>query len=235
VRSSDDAADIVFSMSAAGSSGSGGGDGPRKKPPTVAVRVTTGGGHKAITPDMIESEDTVTPPQRPSRRRRSPTSEQEAAKLRAAWDELEATRRKMEDEWPDDLTQPHIIPTIQAIDWQAQPPIPAEKIDWSKQGEPLRVRPTWGAMVVAISMIVSILGAGAYFYWGIKMHVTDQRIHLPGDGVPWGVKAVYETRKEARQARENLAADIVKTVKAEVSTVRQDVVRELRKSRRRRR
>jgi hypothetical protein len=136
----------------------------------------------------------------------------------------------------EDTSQPRVaIPTIPAIDWDHQPSVPAEKIDWSKQGEPLRVRPTFGVMLTAVAMMVSVLGAGAYFYWGVWTHVDNEQIHLPKDGVPWGVKGAYETRAEAQGARKALHKEIVRTVNVAHDKLRNDLVREIRKRPRARR
>jgi hypothetical protein len=115
---------------------------------------------------------------------------------------------KPEQRMREDDTGPR-VPTVDAIDWDRQPPIPAEKIDWQGQGEPLRVRPTLGTLIAIIAAAVSLIGAGAFFYWGVRTHVADQRIHLrPNGTLPTLLSERYETRSEARMARAKLSAQV---------------------------
>jgi len=123
---------------------------------------------------------------------------------------------------PPESSQPGVTAPI---DWASQPQVPAEKIDWSRQGEPLRVRPTLSMMITLITLGVSVLGGGAYFYWGVRTHIEDQRIHLNGEGIGWGASARFETRVEARKARAKVVSTIEKRVDAvegEVVKLRQD-------------
>jgi len=109
---------------------------------------------------------------------------------------------------PEDLSQPAIA-TVEAIDWKQQPAIPANKIDWQGQGEPLMVRPTFGTLMAIVTAAVSVVGAGAFFYWGVRTHVSDQRIHLKPNGtLPELLSERYETRTEAKAARAKLAAQV---------------------------
>lgn len=167
------------------------------------------------------------------KRTRPPTSEQEQITLKQQWQDLEwerariqALRRELEIKWPPDVARPH-IQTIEAIDWTEQPLVPAEKIDWSAQGEPLRVRPTVGAMLGLIALVASLLGAGAYFYWGVRLHIHNKSIHVPRDGVPWGVKSIFETRIEASRSRKKLRSDITESIRAAHNSLRHDVVKDL--------
>jgi hypothetical protein len=106
-------------------------------------------------------------------------------------------------------TEEKSVPTVDAIDWAQQPPVPAEKIDWQGQGEPLRVRPTLGTLVAIVAACLSIVGAGAFFYWGVRTHVADQQIHLkPNGALPDLLSERYETRKEARAARAKLSKKV---------------------------
>jgi len=209
-----------------------------KKSHPVKIEVTTGSGHKAITPEMIIESRKHTKEQRGiysqhTRPRRS-TSEQDAFRLREAWDELEERREQLEKDWPEDITHPR-IPVVSGIDWDQQPSIPAEHIDWSGQGQPVRVKFTLGTMVGVVTMIMSILGAGAYFYWGVKTHIANQQIHVPPTGIPWGVPTKFETRKEARKARSRLHEDLKHTITNENRLLKQDVIKAIKRRYNRRR
>ena len=136
------------------------------------------------------------------------------------------------------MVQPIQVPTMSAIDWKEQPPVPAEKIDWSKQGQPLRVRPTFGALAAAVGISVSILGAGAYFYWGVKTHLSSEQVHVPKDGIPWGVKRNYETKATATKARKKVSTDLKSVMQSEHGRLRKEqqtaterIIRELRRRR----
>jgi hypothetical protein len=138
------------------------------------------------------------------------------------------------------------VPTVEAIDWGKQPAIPATKIDWQGQGEPLRVRPTLGTLIAILVGAASVLGAGAMFYWGVQSHVSDKAIHLKSNGtLPDLLSERYETRNEARVARTKLGAEVgVKVEKVgkrvnqldtqlkTVSAGQQKILREIRKTRR---
>lgn len=224
--------------------------GRRGDKPPIPVRVETGT-HPSVRPRPRKTEYAQHRPGRsegpPEPERRSPTGEREKVQLRHQWAKLEEERKTLEDQrktfeikrqalaesWPHDVTMPGGIPTVDAIDWESQPPIPAEKIDWSAQGQPLRVKPTLGSMAAVITILVSLLGAGAYFYWGVKLHVQNHQLHLPADGVPWGVKASFETRKEATKARQKIKADIIETVKVENQKLKTDIIRAVKDTRRR--
>jgi len=207
------------------------------KKPIVQVKLDTGRGHPAV---LVGSEQS-----RPARRARMPTSEARATELRRRADELALKRLELEEEiarrqrdldaeWPEDLTRPH-IPTVSAIDWKEQPSIPAEKIDWSHQGEPLRVRPTLGAIIATVGLAISIFSAGAYFYWGVKTHISNKQVHVPADGIPWGVRTTFETRKEAKIARTKLIHTIAEQRRAEHDQLKEYLVKALKPKRRRRR
>ena len=143
-----------------------------------------------------------------------------------------------------EVSQP-VVPTVGAIDWGRQPPIPADKIDWQGQGEPLRVRPTFGTLVTVLVASFSIIGAGAMFYWGVRSHCNDTRIHLKPDGtLPDLLSERYETRTEARAARARMAAQVEKVGKRVnkrvdeldrqirgVSEDQQKILREIRRTR----
>jgi len=186
--------------------------------------------HRAVKPSSSEY----------SQHRKKPSGEAEKAQFREAWasvneaaKHVSATQQRLAEEWPDDMTPVHDIPLLAAaIDWERQPPVPAEKIDWSRQGEPLRVRPTLGTMITAIAMIVSILGGGAYFYWGVRTHHDNLQVHVPQSGIPWGVQAQFETRKEAKRSRTELVSEIRKVMKSDHDQLREDIVKALRRRRR---
>jgi len=200
------AAEVVFAMSKA-----------PKNDDAVAVKIGTGQNYPAVQASATEHHQ-----DRPDR-------DLHKEQLRRSWEELERRRQELTAFWPEDITQPSGIPVCSAIDWTQQPAIPAEKIDWSKQGEPLRVKPTLGTMVAVISLIISILGGGAYFYWGVNSHIKNQQVHLPADGVPWGVKASYQTREDAARQHEKLHKEIVSEVKESNRKLRVDVIRAIKK------
>jgi hypothetical protein len=112
------------------------------------------------------------------------------------------------------------IPTVQAIDWEKQPLIPAERIDWSRQGEPLRVRPTWGSMVTAIGILISLIGAAAFMYWETRSHIASAQKHLRTDGIGWGVPAAFESRDDAKQARDEMIKQINERIYSETRKLR---------------
>lgn len=231
---------------------SGGGRRPPKLPsrlpkPPVTVQIsTTGRGHPVVTPDMLKKKEPKADHVVQPRRKRSPTTEQEKLDLRKQVEELEWERRKLETatrdlkqreraleaQWPPDLTRPQGIRTVDAIDWSEQPAIPAEKIDWSQQGEPLRVKPTLGSLMTVVVLLVSLFSAGAYFYWGVRLHINNKQIHVPNDGVPWGVKSQFETKKEAQTARTKLRKDISETVRKESGKL-EGLIRSMKPKRRR--
>lgn len=201
---------------------------PKKPFPPVRVQLsTTGRGYRSISSDMIEEERRV--------RTKKPTTESERISLHQEWERIREKQKELESKWPEDTPIPGVmIPTVRAIDWSEQPSIPAEQIDWSKQGAPLRVRPTIATFVTAISLAISILGGGAYFYWGVKTHMDNLLIHIPKDGIPWGVKISYETRNESSQNRKELVNVIHKKIESANSQLKQDLIQVLNPRKRRR-
>jgi hypothetical protein len=149
---------------------------------------------------------------RPKRPATGPTERERLAEEWAALEEartrIEEERRKLAEAWPEDVAPPFRWAPV--IDWAQQPHVPAERIDWSKQGEPLRVRPTIGTLVATIGIIVSILSGGAYFYWGVRTHVNSTALHLTSDGVGWGVPIKFETRTEAQTGRVAILREVQK-------------------------
>ena len=187
----------------------------RDKRATVKVALSTGRGHPAVKAPKRQISDA------------------ERERLAKLWSEFEARRREMEEKekeltenWPDDLTYPGgrkmPMSTTDAIDWGRQPSIPAEKIDWSAQGEPLRVRLTWGAMIMGLTILVSVLGSGAYFYWSVQSHVSSKRLHLTDDGVGWGAAAKFETRDQAQKARDQLGSEVRRDINSSTATLRHE-------------
>jgi hypothetical protein len=215
---------ISFSLMPGAGSGSSGGK------PSARVKLDTGLEHRAVKPGGEYAQH-----------RKRPTDETEKAKFREAWasvqeaqQHIEATKRRLTEEWPDDVTPVHdLIPTVQAINWDHQPSIPAEKIDWSRQGEPLRVRLSLSQIITLITLAVAVLGSGAAFYWGVRMHQENRQIHVPLDtGIPWGVGAKFETRKEAVEARTKLVTAIGDAMKTEHARLKEDIVKALKRRRR---
>jgi hypothetical protein len=177
----------------------------------------------------------ATGPNRKVRKRK--TTAEQAIKLRSRAEQIELEREQLYAEWPEDVTQPN-IPTVAAPDWMKLPPIPAERIDWQGMGEPLRVRPTLGGFIAVAALGCSIIGAGAYFYHGVNSHVDNALIHVPKDGVPWGVSTQFETRAEAKAARKDLKKSIDKiddNVKASNKELKADLIMLLKPQRRGRR
>jgi len=201
---------------------------PRSPPPMrtapAKVQITTGAGHPAITADMLHSARTPpTPLERPVPLRRPPTSEQESLRLKYAWEDVERRRLELEARWPSDVERPRIA-TRPAIDWEHQPPIPAEKIDWSRQGVPLRVQPTAATFVMLTGILMSVLGSAAMFYWQVRTHLADRKIHVPADGVPWGIRATFETRPEAAENRKILRDRIVRELREDQEKSRTEIL-----------
>jgi hypothetical protein len=212
-----------------GSGSSGGGGSPKK--PAARATIDTGQHAKAEKPGEY------------AQHRKRPTGEAEKSQFREAWasvqeaqHHIESTKRRLSEEWPDDVTPIHdMIPTVQAIDWDQQPPIPAEKLDWSRQGgEPLRIRLSLGQIATAIGIAAALLGSGAAFYWGVRTHHENRQIHVPvTTGIPWGVTAKFETRDQAQAARNKLVLDIGTAMKDEHKKLKEDIVKALKRRRRR--
>jgi len=192
----------------------------RKKPPSVQIRVSTDDKYPAVTlgnPLRKSTRELHSNPTRGEyhhqRKRQANASDLRrlAEEFGSDWledtvpgmpalDPLDRGDRSGFDREDDSVSG--VIRTIPAIDWRLQPPIPADKIDWSGQGEPLRVRPTLGVIAAGLGVAASLLCSGAFFYFRTESHIDDDRQHADKNGLTWGVREYCETRSEARNARE---------------------------------
>jgi hypothetical protein len=162
-----------------------------------------------------------------------PFTAQEREQLRLEWEALEERKHALERaeadiqaRWPEDVTRPNPIGTYPAIDWRQQPPIPAEKIDWSHNGTPIRVRLTLGAMLTLVTTLCTVLGGGAYMIAQARAHMVDAQAHLdPSSGTGWGAAARFESRAEAAKAH----TDMVQSLGARMDKLRDEIVQALRR------
>lgn len=167
--------------------------------------------------------------------RKHRTTSEQATALKDRARQIALEQAQLEAEWPEDVTAPFPIPTIAGINWAQQPPVPAEKIDWSRQGEPLRVRPTVGGFLAIITLAASVLGSGAYFYHGVQAHVTNRQIHVPEKIVDSAFFGQFETHESAQGARKELSASISRIgqrVERSNDQLRDDLIRLLKENRR---